>query len=92
MKTRQHRVNRLYPAITREQRVERAAKREVSPAGRGAEADALTDRMDAGIGSSGRVRHGPMLKEALENALELELDRPSGGLALPPDKAGAVVL
>jgi hypothetical protein len=48
--------------------------------------------MDPGIGSSGGMGHRPMLKEALKDPLELELDRSSGGLALPPDKAGAVVL
>ena len=30
--------------------------------------------------------------EAFEDPLELDLNRAAGGLALPPDKAGAVVL
>ena len=48
--------------------------------------------VDSGIGSAGRVGHGPATKEALQNPLEFELNRAAGGLALPPDKAGAVVL
>ena len=48
--------------------------------------------MDPGVGPPGRVGHGPALKEAFEDALELDLNRASGGLALPPDEAGAVVL
>jgi hypothetical protein len=48
--------------------------------------------MDTGVGPAGRVGDSAVRKKALEHALEFQLDRASGGLALPPDKAGAVVL
>ena len=48
--------------------------------------------MDPGVGPPGRVRHGPALKETFQDAFNLDLNRAPGGLALPPDKAGAVVL
>ena len=80
------------PSSPWQQRVERASQGGVGPAGWGAEADALADRMDPGIGSAGRMGHGPASKETLQNPLEFDLNRASGGLALPPDKAGAVVL
>jgi hypothetical protein len=48
--------------------------------------------MHAGIGATGRVGYGSALKQALEDALDLDLNRAPGGLALPPDKAGAVVV
>jgi hypothetical protein len=38
------------------------------------------------------VRHRPALEKTFEDALELDLNRAPGGLALPPDKAGSVVL
>ena len=87
-----HQVNRFHPAITRQQGIERPAKRRGGPGGRCAEADALAHGVDPSIGTAGRVAHGPALKETLEDALELDLNRAPGGLALPPDKAGAVVL
>ena len=87
-----HGVNRFHPAVTRQQRVECASKCGIGPTGWGTEADALAYRVDPGIGATGRVCHGPATKEAFEDALEFELNRAPGGLPLPPDKAGAVVL
>lgn len=62
------------------------------PAGGCAEADALPDRVNAGIGPAGRVGHCPVPEETFQNPLKFELNRAAGGLALPADKAGAVVL
>jgi hypothetical protein len=48
--------------------------------------------MNPRVGSTRCVRYGAAFEEALEHALELQLNRTAGGLALPPHKAGAVVL
>ena len=63
-----------------------------SPAARGGEADTLADRVHSGVGSTGRVRDGPAAEETLQNSLELGLNGAAGRLALPADKAGAVVV
>jgi len=44
------------------------------------------------IGSAGSMGNSAAPKEPLQNPLEFSLDRPASGLALPTDKAGAVVL
>jgi hypothetical protein len=87
-----HWVNRFDPAVTGEQGIERPAQRSSRPTGRGTEADALTNGVYAGIGPPGGMGNGPAGKEPLQDALELDLDRTAGGLALPPDKAGAVIV
>jgi hypothetical protein len=46
----------------------------------------------AGVGAAGRVRGGAVPEETLEHALELDLHRSAGRLALPPDKPGTVEL
>jgi hypothetical protein len=48
--------------------------------------------MYPGVGSARGVSYGAAIKEALQNSLELDLNRASYRLALPPDKAGAVVV
>ena len=54
------------------------------------EADAEAERVHAGIGAAGGVGGGAVPEEALEDPLELGLDRSAGRLALPSDKPGAV--
>jgi len=64
----------------------------VGPSGGGAETDSLPERMDACIGSAGSMGNGASPKEPLQNSLEFGLNRAARGLALPTDKAGAVVV
>ena len=86
-------MNRLNPALPGKQRVERAAKCGARvQLGWGAEAHSLADRMHACIGAAGRMGRGSAAEEALENPLEFGLYRATCRLALPPDKAGAVVV
>jgi anthranilate phosphoribosyltransferase len=66
--------------------------RRVRPGGRGAEADTLPQRVDACVRPTGCVSNGAAGKEPLQDSLEFGLNRPAGGLALPTDKSGAVVL
>src|SRR5215213_10738797 len=80
------------PAVVRQEGVERPMQRSVGPGGRSAEADPLAERMDARIGSPRGMSNGAASKEPLQNPLEFSLNRAAGGLALPTDKAGAVVL
>ena len=46
--------------------------------------------MHARIGTPRRVGHAPSAEEAFQDMLKFGLDRSAGGLALPPDKPGAV--
>ena len=85
-------MDRLDPAIPRQECVESTAKGKLVPLGRGAEAHPLTDSVNPGVGAAGRMGQGPPLEEAVEYALELGLDRAARRLPLPPDKAGAVVV
>jgi hypothetical protein len=64
----------------------------VAPIGWSTEADALPDGVHSGIGTAGGVGHGTAGEQTLENPLEFTLNRATGGLALPTDKAGAIVL
>ena len=85
-----HRMHRFDPAVRRQQRVERAAKRGDGP-GRGCgEADGESDGVHAGVGSARGVGHRPPGEEPLQDPLELALNRAPGGLALPPHEPGAV--
>ena len=92
MKANLHRLHGLDPAILRKQRIDCAMHVGSGPTERCAEADALTQRMDPGIGSARRVRHGSTAEEALQNPLELGLNGATGGLTLPADKAGAYAI
>ena len=56
------------------------------------EADTLAGCVNSGVGSSGGVCHAAAPEETLQNPLEFDLDRATHRLALPPDKAGAVVV
>ena len=46
--------------------------------------------MHSGIGAARRMSHGAAGEKALQHPLELDLDRATGRLALPPDEPGAV--
>jgi hypothetical protein len=92
MKASVHLINQLDPAITREKGIEGPAERGTGPTDWSAEADSLTYCVHPGIGPSGGMSNGPATKETLQNPLEFALNRASGGLALPPDKAGAVIV
>jgi hypothetical protein len=48
--------------------------------------------VNSGVGAPGRVSRRSAREKPLQNPLELGLNRAADGLALPPDKAGAVVL
>ena len=48
--------------------------------------------MNPGVGAACGVSYGPPVEEALQSPLEFALNRAAGGLTLPTDKAGAVVL
>jgi hypothetical protein len=52
----------------------------------------LADCVNAGVSPPGRMGHCSAAEETLENPLEFDLDRAAGWLALPPDKAGAVIV
>ena len=64
----------------------------MAPVGWSAEADALPDGVHSRIGTAGGVGHGTPGEQTLKNPLEFTLNRAAGGLALPTDKAGAIVL
>ena len=85
-------MDQLDPTIARQKRIEGPPQRGSGPTHWSVEADSLTYGVDSGIGASGGVRHNPTTKEAFQNALEFALDRASGWLPLPPDKAGAVIV
>jgi hypothetical protein len=85
-------MDRVDPTIPGKQRVESTAQCRTFPFSGGAEAHTLTGCMDPGISSPGGVRHSPAPKETLEYPLELHLYRATRRLALPTDKAGAVVV
>ena len=85
-------MHRLDPTVGRKQGVERAMERSITPTGRGHKPHGLTQSVDARIGTSGGMSSRPASEYALEDPLEFDLNRTSGGLALPPDKAGAVVV
>jgi hypothetical protein len=92
MKAGLHLMDLFDPAIAREKRVESSPQSGVGPTDRSVEADSLTCCMDAGIGAARGMRRSSPTKEALQNSLEFALNRAAGGLALPPDKAGAVIV
>jgi anthranilate phosphoribosyltransferase len=54
--------------------------------------DGLAHRVDPGVRAPSCVGDGPAAEDAFENPLEFDLNRTSGWLSLPPDKAGAVVV
>jgi hypothetical protein len=87
-----HRLDGFYPAIAGKEGVECAVQRVISPRGGGAEADSLTYGVNASVGSAGRMGYRPVPKDTIEYPLELRLYRAARWLALPPDKAGAVVV
>ena len=80
------------PAVRWQESIQRSMQCGVAPAGWGAEADPLADRVDSGIGTPGCVGNGPAGEQTLENPLDFTLNRAPGRLALPTDKAGAIVL
>ena len=87
-----HRLHGLDPAVLWKERIERAMHVGGGPSERCAEADALAQRMDPCIGSARCVGYRSAAEEALQNPLELGLNGATGGLTLPADKAGAVVM
>ena len=46
--------------------------------------------MHSGVGAARRMGHGAAPEEPLQHALELDLDRAAGRLALPSDEPGTV--
>ena len=80
------------PTIARQESIQRAVQRGVAPIGRSAEADALAERVNSGIGTAGGMGNGAVGEQTLKNQLEFTLNRAPGRLALPTDKAGAIVL
>ena len=64
----------------------------VAPICRSAEADTLPDGVHPCIGTAGGMDDGWASEQTLQNPLEFTLNRATGGLALPTDKAGAIVL
>jgi hypothetical protein len=48
--------------------------------------------MYSGVGPPGSMGYRPAIEETLQNTLDFTLNRASNRLALPPDKAGAVVV
>jgi hypothetical protein len=87
-----HRVDGLDPAVARKESVEGATEGVVSPVRRRVEADSLTLGVDARIGSPGGVGDGSVPEDALNYPLEFILYRAASRLALPPHKAGAVIV
>src|SRR5919107_5940354 len=85
-------MNRLDPAVGWKQRIEGAMKRLVGPPGRRRKPDSLALRVDPGVGTPSSVGNRPAAEDALEDPLEFDLNRTSGWLSLPSDKAGAVVM
>jgi hypothetical protein len=80
------------PTITRQESIQRAAQCGVAPIDWGAEADALAEGVNSGIGTAGGMGNAAVGEQALKNPLEFTLNRAPGRLALPTDKAGAIVL
>jgi hypothetical protein len=80
------------PTITRQESIQRTVQCRVAPVCGGAEADTVADRVDSGIGAAGSMGDGGTGEQALQNSLEFTLNRAAGRLALPTDKAGAIVL
>jgi hypothetical protein len=87
-----HRVNGSDPTIARQESIQGAVQCGPAPVGWSAEAHTLTDGVHAGIGTACSVCHGTAGEQTLKNPLEFTLNRATGGLALPTDKAGAIVL
>jgi anthranilate phosphoribosyltransferase len=87
-----HEVDRFDPAVSGEQRVQCTRQRNTVPCRWCAEAHSLTNRVNAGVGPSGCMSHRAAAKDAFENPLEFRLYRATCWLALPSDKAGAVVV
>jgi hypothetical protein len=48
--------------------------------------------MYSGVGPAGSMGYRPAIEETLQNPLDFTLNRASHRLALPPDKAAAVVV
>ena len=80
------------PTITRQESIQRAAQCGVAPIDWGAEADPLAEGVNSGIGTTGGMGNAAVGEQALKNPLEFTLNRAPGRLALPTDKAGAIVL
>ena len=80
------------PAIARQESIQRAVQCGGAPIGWSAEADTLADGVNSGIGTAGGMGHGAPGEQTLKNPLEFTLNRAAGRLALPTDKAGAIVL
>src|SRR5918994_5272083 len=87
-----HGVNRLNPALPGKECIKSPPERRLVPLGRGAETHSLPDSVNAGVGAPGRMGYGSSPKKALQHTLEFGLYRATCRLALPPDKAGAVVV
>ena len=92
MKTGMHRMDGSDPTIARQESIERAFQRGVAPIGWSAEADALANGVNSGIGPAGGMGDAAVGEQTLKNPLEFTLNRAPGRLALPTDKAGAIVL
>jgi hypothetical protein len=92
MEARLHRVDRLDPAVARKESVESTTEGMIRPTRRSAEADGLPNRVDARIGPARGMGDSSMTKDALKYPLEFSLYRAASRLALPPHKAGAVIV
>jgi len=85
-----HPVDAPDPAVAGEQGIEGAPQIRRRPGVGGGKADTETLGVHSGIGAAGCVGRGALAEEALKHALELDLYRSAGRLALPPDKPGTV--
>src|SRR5690242_1332203 len=90
VKARTHGLHGGNPAVAGKEGVESARERSRRPSLRRGEADGQAFSVHARIGTPRRVGHAPAAEEAFQDMLEFALDRSAGGLALPPDKPGAV--
>jgi hypothetical protein len=85
-------MDRLDPAVARKESVEGTTEGMTRPLRRSAETDGLANRVDARIGSTGGMGDSSMAKNAMKYPLEFSLYRAASRLALPPHKAGAVIV
>jgi hypothetical protein len=92
VKTRLHEADGFNPAVLREQGVEGPMESVVGPALRSGEAYGLPEGVYPRIGAPGSMSHRATAENALEDSLELALNRPACGLPLPSDEAGAVIV
>ena len=92
MKPGMHRMDGSDPTIARQESIQCAVQRGMAPIGGSAEADALANGVNSGIGPAGGMGSAAVGEQTFQNPLEFTLNRAPGRLALPPDKAGAIVL